>query len=343
MEYPKPLQAFGDTEKKRGSAMVRDWQTGKIEGGGPPPVDESWWAAVLQDDEVRRSGNWYTPKRGDGKHAPPPGADPVADWEAARGLYESDEHVELEAVGFNRGGLIVGFKSLRGFVPASHLVDFPAQLPEEERKAALARKVGARLRLKVIEYDPGKGRVVFSERAAQAGPGSRQNVLQRLQPGDVVRGVVTNVCDFGAFVDLGGLEGLIHVSEVSWNRVAHPRDALSCNQEVDVSVISVDRELGWVALSLKRLRPDPWATVEQRYSVGQVIEGTVTNVVNFGAFVCLEDGLEGLIHVSELAEGNFLHPRSVVSEGERVRVRIVSMDGAGRRLALSLRRVGELQ
>jgi small subunit ribosomal protein S1 len=222
-------------------------------------------------------------------------------------------------------------------------VDFPAQLPEEERKAALARKVGARLRLKVIEFDPGKGRVVFSERAAQAGPGSRQNVLQRLQPGDVVRGVVTNVCDFGAFVDLGGLEGLIHVSEVSWNRVAHPRDALCCNQEVDVSVISVDREQGRVALSLKRLRPDPWATVEQRYAAGQIVEGTVTNVVNFGAFVCLEDGLEGLIHVSELADGNFLHPRSVVSEGERVRVRIVSMDGAGRRLALSLRRVGELQ
>jgi small subunit ribosomal protein S1 len=323
--------------------MIRDGQTGKIEAGGPPPVDESWWAAVLRDDEARRTGNGHVPKRSDGRSAAPPSGDPAADWETARCLYETDEHIELEAVGFNRGGLIVGFNSLRGFVPASHLVDFPAQLPEEERKAALARKVGARLRLKVIEFDPGKGRVVFSERAAQAGPGSRQNVLQRLQPGDVVQGVVTNICDFGAFVDLGGLEGLIHVSEVSWNRVAHPRDALCCNQEVDVSVISVDREQGRVALSLKRLRPDPWATVEQRYAAGQIVEGTVTNVVNFGAFVCLEDGLEGLIHVSELADGNFHHPRSVVSEGERVRVRIVSMDGAGRRLALSLRRVGELQ
>ncbi len=321
--------------EKRGSAMIRDWQSGKTSAGDPPPLDEGWWTAVLQDEETHRPGPGYVPKRGDG-HA---GADSAADWLAARQLYESDEPVELEAVGHNRGGLIVVFRSLRGFVPASHLVDFQAQLPEEERKAALARKVGARLRLKVIEYDPGKGRIVFSERAAQAGPGSRQQVLQSLQPGDVVRGVVTNVCDFGAFVDLGGLEGLIHVSEVSWNRVAHPRDALICNQEIHVSVISVDREQGRVALSLKRLRPDPWATVEQRYSVGQIIEGAVTNVVNFGAFVCLEDGLEGLIHVSELADGNFLHPRSVVREGERVRARIVSVDGAGHRLALSLRRV----
>jgi small subunit ribosomal protein S1 len=324
--------------------MIRELQRKDIVADGPPPVDEGWWAAVLGDeDRCRSSGNGYQPKRTDGRSAAPGGADSLADWEAARRLYETDDAVELEAIGFNRGGLIVGYNSLRGFVPASHLVDFPAQLPEEERKAALAQKVGARLRLKVIEYDPSRGRVVFSERAAQAGPGSRQNVLQRLQPGAVVRGVVTNVCDFGAFVDLGGLEGLIHVSEVSWNRVAHPRDALCCNQEVDVSVISVDREQGRVALSLKRLRPDPWATVEQKYCVGQIIEGAVTNVVNFGAFVCLEDGLEGLIHVSELADGNFLHPRSVVSEGERVRVRIVSIDSVGRRLALSLRRVGELQ
>jgi small subunit ribosomal protein S1 len=320
--------------------MIRELQTSKAVE--PPPLDEGWWTSVLQEEAAHAYGNGYAPKRGHDRHTTPPtGADSAADWELARNLYEADEPLELEAVGHNRGGVIVAFNSLRGFVPASHLVDFPAQLPEEERKAALARKVGARMRLKVIEYDPGKGRIVFSERAAQAGPGSRQHVLQRLQPGDVVRGVVTNVCDFGAFVDLGGLEGLIHVSEVSWNRVAHPRDALNCNQEIDVSVISVDRELGRVALSLKRLSPDPWGTVEQRYAVGQIIEGAVTNVVNFGAFVCLEDGLEGLIHVSELADGNFLHPRSVVQEGERVRARIVSIDGAGRRLALSLRRVDE--
>jgi len=316
--------------------MTRDWQT---DAGGPPPLDESWWAAVLQEEsQWHGQGNGRSPKPGRGTDLVPASANPAADWEAARRLYEADEPVELEVMGYNRGGLIVGLKSLRGFVPASHLLDFPAQASEEERKTTLAHKMGQRLRLKVIEYDPAKGRVVFSERAAQARPGSRKQVLENLNPGDVVTGMVTNVCDFGVFVDLGGLEGLVHVSEVSWNRVAHPRDVLVCNQEVRVSVISVDREQARVALSLKRLRPDPWTGIEERYRIGQVIEGVVTNVVSFGAFVCLEDGLEGLIHVSELADGNFLHPRSIVREGERVRVRIVSIDSLGRRLGLSLRR-----
>jgi small subunit ribosomal protein S1 len=315
--------------------MIRN---SSIELGGPPP-DEGWWTAVLQEEEAQRQSS--VPKRSHQSIAPPNGR-PASDWEIARHLYETDEPIELEVIAYNRGGLIVALNSLRGFVPASHLVDFPTYLPEEERKTALAGKVGERLGLKVIEYNPENGRIVFSERAARSKPGSRYHVLQSLKPGDVVQGVVTNVTDFGVFVDLGGLEGLIHVSEVSWNRVAHPRDALGYNQSIRVSVLSVDREQGRVALSLKRLHPDPWANVEQRYAVGQVVEGRVTNVVNFGAFVSLEDGLEGLIHVSELADGNFLHPRSVVIEGQRVRVRIVSIDGTGRRLGLSLRRVDEV-
>jgi len=307
----------------------------RIQTGEPPLADESWWAAVLREEESRRQGN--TSDSREYGEVSGPAVLSGADWQAARRLYETDEPVELEVVGYNRGGLIVGLNSLRGFVPASHLINFSAQVPEEERKTALARKIGQRLRLKVIEYDPAKGRVVFSERAAQARPGSRHQVLKDLHPGDVVGGVVTNICDFGVFVDLGGLEGLIHVSEVSWSRVSHPRDVLGCNQEVQVHVLSVDVEQGRVALSLKRTRPDPWASVEQRYVIGQMVEGTVTNVVNFGAFVCLEEGLEGLIHVSELADGHFLHPRSVVSEGEHVCARVVSIDGTSRRLGLSLR------
>jgi small subunit ribosomal protein S1 len=306
---------------------------------GAGPIDEGWWAAVLREEESH-----YPARRANGRPASPSGSgDPVADWQAARHLYEVDEPVELDVVGYNRGGLLVSFHSLQGFVPASHLVDFAGQLSEDERMGALARKVGVRLNLKVIEYDPAKGRVVFSERAAQSGPGSRQQVLSQLKPGSVVSGVVTNVCDFGAFVDLGGIEGLIHVSEVSWSRVGHPRDVLSNNQQVTVSVLSVDAEQGRVALSLKRLRPDPWADVDQRYHLGQVIEGVVTNVVNFGAFVGIEEGLEGLIHVSELANGHFLHPRNVVREGDRVRACIVSIDGPGRRLGLSLRRMAAEQ
>jgi len=308
----------------------------------PPQPDDSWWAAVMQEDEAHQHRHDFTSTapRGSGNGtsgAATRATDPLVDWESARLLYESDEPIELEVSGYNRGGLLVAFNGLQGFVPSSHLLGISTQLSEDERKAVLAQKMGQRLRLKVIEYDPTKGRVVFSERAALAGPGSRQQLLARLTPGDVAEGVVTNVCDFGVFVDLGGLEGLIHVSEVSWGRVGHPGDVAACNQRLKVSVVSIDREQGRVALSLKRLRPDPWASVEDRYVVGQVIDGTVTNVVNFGAFVCVEDGLEGLVHISELADGHFLHPRNVVHEGEHVRARIMSIDGLGRRLGLSLR------
>jgi small subunit ribosomal protein S1 len=304
--------------------------------GDVPELDDNWWASVLSEVEAAETRGGATPEGGQDKHAQ---AAPEDDWETARRLCASEDPVELEVAGYNRGGLLVNLNSLRGFVPASHLVGFGggAPLTEEERKAALARKVGEYLRLKVIECDSGQRRVVFSERAALAGPGARQQVLHNLRPGDIVGGQVTNICDFGAFVDLGGLEGLVHVSEMSWNRVAHPRDVLQCNQAVKAVVLSIDADQGRVALSLKRLSPDPWNSIEQRYTRGQMVEGVVTNVVNFGAFVCLEDGVEALIHVSELAEGHFLHPRNVVHEGDRVRACVMNVDRGNRRLALSLR------
>lgn len=305
-------------------------------------LDDNWWAAVLQEAETPAPRGGAVAEGGPGKSQHNLG-DPLDDWVFARRLCESEDPVELEVVGYNRGGLLVNLKSLRGFVPASHLVGFGAGVPlaEEERKAALARKVGEHLRLKVIECDETQRRVVFSERAALAGPGARQQVLRNLRPGDIVSGQITNICDFGAFVDLGGLEGLVHVSEMSWNRVTHPRDVLRCNQAVKAIVVSVDADQGRVALSLKRLYPDPWDSIELRYVRGQMVEGVVTNVVNFGAFVSLEDGVEALIHVSELAEGHFLHPRNVVHEGEQVRARVVNVDRANRRLALSLRQAAE--
>jgi len=308
------------------------------EASGPEILDDGWWASVLQEEQSRRPPGAFADGSDNGHAAEAPAADAASDWERARALYESDETIELEVVGYNRGGLLVAWGSLRGFVPASHLINFPNEADEVRRKSILATRVGERLLLKVIEFEPSKGRIVFSERAARSGPGSRQQLLQRIQPGDTLTGLVTNICDFGVFVDLGGVEGLIHVSEISWNRVAHPRDVLSNNETVQVKVLSVDRDNARVALSLKRLRPDPWSTVGERYTIGQIIEGKITNVVNFGAFISLEDGLEGLIHVSELAEGNFLHPRNVVHEGEWVRARILNIDGSSRRLSLSLRR-----
>ncbi len=201
----------------------------------------------------------------------------------------------------------------------------------------LASRVGTFVNLRVIEMDREQNRLILSERAAQVEPGTRATVLNSIQAGEVCTGTVTNLCDFGVFVDLGGVEGLIHISELSWGRVGHPSDVLERGDTIRVYVMSVDPDEERIALSLKRLHPDPWQTVEQRYQVGQIVEGEITNVVDFGAFACIEEGLEGLIHVSELAEGHFLHPRNVVQEGEIVRARILNIDGNARRLGLSLR------
>jgi len=302
---------------------------------GPPVLDESWWAAVMEEEEHQPSQPKPETNGGSEKRAINPG-DP-ADWIWVRDLYQKDEVVDLPIIGFNRGGLLVEARSLRGFIPVSHLVDIQPELEEQLRIKILEDLVGNQMGLKVIEFDPERGRLVLSQRAALAGPGRRNELLTSLSPGDRVQGKITNITRFGVFVDLGGVEGLIHVSELSWGRVGHPSDVVECNQVIQVQILSVDRDQDRVALSLKELLPDPWERVDDQYSVGQIVEGVVTNVVKFGAFVGIEEGLEGLIHVSELGDGNFLHPRNVVQEGEQVRVRIINIAALDRRLGLSLR------
>jgi len=211
-------------------------------------------------------------------------------------------------------------------------------MDDESRRAEFARRVGWNLCVKVIEVDHAQSRLILSERATSSEATRREALWEDLCEGAVRRGYVTNVCDFGAFVDLGGLEGLIHISEISWGRVNHPADVHKSGDPVEVFIISVDRAAKRVALSLKRLRPDPWATVAEHYHVGQRVTGMITNVVSFGAFMRVEDGLEGLIHVSELAEGQFLHPRNVVSEGDVVTALVINIDSRQRRLGLSLRK-----
>ncbi|MBN2555430.1 MAG: S1 RNA-binding domain-containing protein [Anaerolineales bacterium] len=303
----------------------------------PPPFDESWWSAVL-NEEGRDNEKEDERDRADKRERQCNQGTPE-DWSWARQLYECDETIELPVIGYNRGGLLVEAHDLRGFIPVSHLVEYEPTEDDVARYDQLGSYVGSGLQLKVIEFDPGRGRLVFSERAALAGPGKRMELLNELEPGQRVRGIVTNITRFGVFVDLGGVEGLIHVSELSWGRVRHPMDVVTCGDELAVQVLSVDREKCRVALSLKELLPDPWETVSQHYEVGEIVEGEVTNVVKFGAFVGIEEGLEGLIHVSELGDGSFMHPRNVVDEGERVRVRIIHIDPADRRLGLSLRQV----
>lgn len=258
-------------------------------------------------------------------------------WQKAQLALDQGELFCLKVSGVNRGGLLVDWNGLQGFVPASHLNEIPPHHNPHERMTELTRYLGAALTVRLIEVDPQQSRLVFSERAASSDSSPPAAMLNTLQPGDVCQGTVTNLTSFGAFVDLGGVEGLIHISELSWDRVRHPNDVLHPGQEVEVHVLGVKPDVGRIALSLKRRRPNPWTQVESRYQVGQVIEGVVTNVVNFGAFVRVEEGLEGLIHISELAEGRFLHPRNVVHEGEVVRVRVLNIDAANQRLGLSLR------
>lgn len=313
----------------------------------PPPLDEGYWAALLREGEYAEPVAPELAELGDVEPEPPDEmsqpAEPAmqSDWVDIREVMESDGVVELSAIGYNRGGLLVEWRSLRGFVPASQLIDFPSTSNDFTRKRLLMERIGSALTLRVIELNEEQNRLILSERAAQAQPGERADILTRLRSGDYVEGVVTNLCDFGAFVDLGGLEGLIHISELSWGRVGHPAEILDRGQHVRAFVLEVNRGAGRIALSLKRLFPDPWETVADRYQIGETVEGVITNVVDFGAFARIEEGLEGLIHVSELAEGHFLHPRNVVAEGQHVSARILSIDGHARRLGLSLRAATE--
>jgi len=303
---------------------------------GPQPLDESWWAALLAEEE-KISPKAETPAKMEAGATPPQAK---VNWEQARKIYDSDETVTLEVVDYNRGGLLVDGSELHGFVPISHLVDIvcdPGEQAEEERKEILSDYLASSLRLKVIECDPARGRVVFSERAALFEPGRRMQLLENLQPAERITGTVTNVTDFGVFVDLGGLEGLIHVSELSWGRVRHPAEVVNVGDQVEVHVISIDQGRQRVALSLKRMCPNPWDTAEVRYFSGQEVVAVITSVMPFGAFARLEEGLDGLIHVSEMGDGGELvKPRDVVVEGQQVQVRVLHVDSNKQRLGLSL-------
>ena len=304
--------------------------------------DEGWWQSVLADEERFSSGHHihasFVEPAEVNKPSPlvDPGVDvPQADWEFAESIYKQDQIICLNVSGFNRGGLLVENDKLRGFVPYSHLVDMTCQT-DVERDNFLAQYVGKELRLKVIECVPEEGRVVFSERAARADAGRRTQLFSSLHQGEVVSGEVTNITEFGAFIDLGGVEGLIHISELSWGRVVHPSHILKLGQKVEVQVIDILPERCRIALSLKRLQTNPWEFVNARYTTNDIVPATITSVVSFGVFARLEEGLEGLVHVSEMNLGGAA-VRDIYSEGQKINVRILHMDAQHQRLGLSLK------
>ncbi len=258
-------------------------------------------------------------------------------WALAERSYTAGETLELTVVGHNRGGLLVDMGDVRGFVPASQIIGLPRQMSEEQRTQELAHCVGKTLRLKVIEFDRARNRLILSERVANPAISRSDQALASIEPHQTRKGVVRNITDFGAFIDLGGVEGLIHVSELSWQYVKHPRDVLAPGQEVEVYVMEVNRETKRIACSIKRLTSNPWSQVAEKLRPGDLIDGVITSVVPFGAFVRVADGVEGLVHVSEMADENTLHPREAMQAGQSVQVRVMDIDPNQQRLRLSLR------
>ena len=270
-------------------------------------------------------------------------AQQTEDWKRAEELMETDGVWEGVVADANRGGLIVPFGNLRGFVPASHVLDLPRGLNEDERKMRMSRLVGESISLKVIEVNRKRRRLVFSQRDANRGTREQRKevLLDQLQEGEVRKGVVSGLRDFGAFVDLGGADGLIHISELAWHRVNHPREVLKVGDEVEVYILRLDSEGKRIGLSLKRLQDNPWAMVDDLYHIGQLVEGVVSRVAQFGAFVSLDPGIEALLHTSQIAEPPPEDPTLVVHEGQRLLMRVISVEADKQRLGLSLKEVTE--
>ncbi|MGD0003656.1 MAG: S1 RNA-binding domain-containing protein [Anaerolineaceae bacterium] len=306
-----------------------------------PDLDEGWWSAVLADEVDQQDQDQEVTLHETAPVSPASTAGPAStgevDWSRIQEVYDHDEVIILVVHSYNRGGLLVQGSGVQGFVPVSHLVDMPGGISEEERFQKLATYVNRSLHLKVIECEPSQARVVLSERAALAGEGRRKQLFQSLKSNHIVQGVVTNVTEFGAFVDLGGVEGLIHVSELSWGRVQHPREVLQVGQKVQALVLQVSEENSRVALSLKRLFPNPWETLGKRYKPGDVIAATITDILRFGAFARLDEGVEGLIHISSISlPPDQKNLEDLLHTGQLVQVRILHIDVDRRRLGLGL-------
>jgi small subunit ribosomal protein S1 len=272
-------------------------------------------------------------------------------WRAMQERFDAGEIVEARVIDHNKGGLIVDL-GVRGFVPISQIVDFPRRPRDEQPRDAaqeIAEKlqpfVGRTLRLKILEVNRKANRLILSEKVAlyEERREKRDELFSSLETGQRVTGVVRSIAPFGVFVDLGGIDGLVHKSELSWNKVNNPETAYGIGDEVEAEVIDINHERGRISLSIRRLQPDPWQESVAKYKIGDVIDGTVTKLVNFGAFVRVEEGLEGLIHISELSNQRVAHPGDVVQENQQVKLRIISLDSERHRLGLSLKQAEDRQ
>jgi small subunit ribosomal protein S1 len=313
-------------------------------------IDEGWWSSVLAEEgrfsvhsTVHRAGN----KPGVQKAARPASIHAeveapaetkhIVNWESAKDFYARDQIINLIVTGKNRGGLLVEGQGLSGFVPFSHLLELAGKTGEVDRDHDLEAYRGRSLKLKIIECVPEDDRIVFSERAAQTQTGTRTELFHSLQPGQQTKGVVTNVTDFGVFVDLGGVEGLIHISELSWGRVSHPAQIVKVGSTIEVQVLDLAPERCRVGLSLKRLLHNPWQNTATEFPLGCVRPATITSILSFGAFARLDAGIEGLIHSSEIPQAEIQPIKEFLTEGQNVQVRVLHLDAAHQRIGLSMR------
>lgn len=271
-------------------------------------------------------------------------AEEEQDWHLAQKLLKTQDIYKTEVVGFNKGGILVAIGHLRGFIPNSQLRRDRLNHQEQSSKQRYFQKlIGSSLSAKVLEVNRERSRLILSETAAESElrEERRNNLLANIAENDAFEGHIVNVANFGVFVDIGGVEGLVHLSELSWKRVNNPSEIYKVGDPVKVAVLSVDQDKQRIALSIKRLQPDPWTLIEEIYQVGQLLSASITRLTKFGAFARLNDDyqLEGLVHISELSEDRVEHPREVVKTGDKVNVRIIRVDADQRQLGLSLKQV----
>jgi small subunit ribosomal protein S1 len=266
-------------------------------------------------------------------------------WEEAQRMMTDEESFTGKVVGFNRGGLIVAFRELQGFLPASLLAfSRRSDISGDTAEQRFNELMGEELSLRVIEVDQERRRLIFSEKAAvhETRDTVRDKIIEKLNVGDVRKGKVTSLADFGAFVNINGADGLVHVSEISWDKVRHPGDVLKVGQEVEVKIISIDEEKRHIGLSIRLLQDDPWQDQIGDIRVGQLVEAKITRLTKFGAFAMLDSGIEGLIHISEISDEHIAHPKELLHEGDEITLRVIKVEPESHRVGLSLRRVESL-
>jgi small subunit ribosomal protein S1 len=299
-------------------------------------LDDQWWESIISEERIIKSVVIH-----------PSGTNQKTDlstkqgrmnWELIQKLFETEQIITVAVTGYNHGGLLVEWEGIEGFIPSSHLVRIQPGKQQHDKRRILAGLLGKRLTAKVIEYDPGLEKIILSERAAQVEAGRRKTLLESLKPGDRVTGIVTNITSFGVFIDLGGLEGLVHVSELSWCRVNNPGDLLMLGQQLELKVIQISAEKSRVALSLKQLFPNPWEELAIKRKPGAVFPAVITQITGFGAFAKLEGfGVEGLIHHTSLHLSDSIQDlHNIFRVNQPVNVTILHIDTEKRRLGLNL-------